>query len=152
MSLKVHAAARAAVPTPVSGTSPQRSPSGPALRESDSISQPRATPSVPAAPPPKHIVDGTPEIVIAGLGIGGLAVGMDVAALSTAAVMRAGVSYVARLAQSMLRCVSDPVKTGEHIAEGLVGGAAWAGAAAGVAALAEATRTHGTSSHGGVPH
>jgi hypothetical protein len=77
-------------------------------------------------------------VVAASVALGGLALGGEV----TAALALRSASYVSRLAGSIGRCVSNPYKTGEHIAEGIVGGAAWAGAAAGVSALADAARSH----------
>ncbi|MBV9103648.1 MAG: hypothetical protein JO060_08645 [Candidatus Eremiobacteraeota bacterium] len=150
----------ATIPTPSAGVPPDARSLAPYDRRAqlrgDGIDQPRAHPSIPISKPPRHLVNGTPEVLLAGAGIAGLAIGADVAALSTAAALRAGASYVARLAQSMLRCVADPVKTGEHVAEGVVGGAAWAGAAAGVGALAEAARSHGAGgavrTSGAAPH
>jgi hypothetical protein len=108
----------------------------------DAIARPLARPSVPVSPPPRHPIDGTPETLAAALALGGLAVGADVTAAGAATALRSASSYLSRLAGGIVHGVSDPMRTGEHIAEGVVGGAAWAGAAAGVSALADAARGH----------
>lgn len=87
-------------------------------------------------------MDGTPEVVAAGLALAGIALGGEAIALGAGSAARSASSYTSRLVAGVIRCVSDPMKTGEHIAEGVVGGAAWAGAAAGVTALADAARSH----------
>jgi hypothetical protein len=140
MLLDVQAVATPISPAPKAGaapTPPQRR--GPALK-GDVIAKPAARRSVPVSPPPKHLVDGTPEVLVAGLALAGMAVGADVAAAGAGTAIRSSASYASQLLRSIGRCVADPQKTGEHIAEGVVGGAAWAAAATGVGALAEAAR------------
>jgi hypothetical protein len=135
------------VPTPAPGPAPSASRPPAVAGDSDRVALPRAQP--PAAPPPgpRHIVDGTPEVVLAGLALGGLGLtagGVELAggAASLGATLRSAGTYGANLARSVAHSLADPVKAGEHIAEGLIGGAAWAGAAAGVATLADAARAH----------
>jgi hypothetical protein len=141
MSLNVHPAGGSGVPVPAPGARPCRTPCVRRSAErSDSIAPPAARRALPVAPAPKHPVDGTPEVLAAGIALGGAAVGLDVAA-GAGAALRPAASYVAQLTQSIGRCLSNPVTTGEHIAEGVVGGAAWAAAATGVVALADAARS-----------
>jgi hypothetical protein len=113
----------------------------------DRVARPQAHLSTPISPPPHHLVDGTPEVLTAALGLAGVAFGADVTVLGAAMALRSAGTYVSKLAGGIVRCVSDPVSTGEHIAEGVVGGAAWAGAAAGVSALADAARSHVATAH-----
>jgi hypothetical protein len=133
-----------AAPAPKAGAAPRAPrPQRPAAKPRCDCVAPRAHPALPKAPPPRHTVNGTPEVLAAAMGLGGVALGADV----TAALALRSAAYVSRLATSIARCVSNPYTTGEHIAEGIVGGAAWAGAAAGVTALADAARTHAPPSH-----
>jgi hypothetical protein len=132
-------------PEPRAGSSPTAArPRSPA--NEDAIARPSATP--PLRPPATRaaIVDGTPEVLLAGAGLSllGLAsAGVEVAdaAASLGPAAASAGRYASNLARSIARSLGDPAKTGEHIAEGIVGGAAWASAAASVAALADAARS-----------
>ena len=132
----------AARPAPHPGPKPCRCPSRP-LAGADRVA-PRAKP--PLGPPPgrRPIVDGTPEVALAAAALGGLGLvagGESLAGAATALPLaRSAGSYASALTRAIGHSLSDPARTGEHIAEGVVGGAAWAGAAAGVAALADAAR------------
>jgi hypothetical protein len=146
MSLEVSAGVRP-VPIPTTGAVPRAvTQPGRAPLRADTIA-PAAHRSVPISPPPRHLGDGTPEVLGAAAAVAGLAIGGDAALVGAVAAIRTAGSYAGRLAGGIVRCVSDPVKTGEHIAEGVVGGAAWAGAAAGVSALADAARAHVSAQH-----
>jgi hypothetical protein len=131
-------------PAPRPGAKPCRCPSRP-LAGADRVA-PRAKP--PLGPPPgkRAIVDGTPEVALAAAALGGLGVvagGETLAgAASSVPLARSAGSYVSALTRAIGHSLGDPARTGEHIAEGVIGGAAWAGAAAGVAALADAARAH----------
>jgi hypothetical protein len=85
-------------------------------------------------------------VALAAAALGGLGLaagGVTLADAATSARVAGSVGhYGSDLARAIARSVSDPAKTGEHIAEGVVGGAAWAAAAASVAALADAARAH----------
>lgn len=134
------------VPTPGPGSAPSASHPFTSAGDTDRIAPPRAQPP-PAAPRPPHIVDGTPEVLLAGAALGGLGLvagGVELVGgtASLGATLRSASTYGANLARSVAHSLADPVKAGEHIAEGLIGGAAWAGAAAGVATLADAARAH----------
>lgn len=131
-------------PEPKPGAAPVRVPARRCTRHCDRIA-PRAARPVPITAPPRHLVNGTPEVVAAGLALGGAALGAEAIALGAGTAARSTTSYASRLVAGVVRCISDPMKTGEHIAEGVVGGAAWAAAAAGVTALADAARSHYTS-------
>lgn len=147
MSLHVSPLGSPAVPTPSAGAAPVAAHTPVATSRHDTIAPPVAHLSLPKSPPPRDPVDGTPETLAAAALLGGAALTADIGLAGTGAALRSASSYLARLASGIVRCVSDPVKTGEHIAEGVVGGAAWAGAAAGVTALADAARAHVSSSH-----
>ena len=127
-------------PVPRAGAAPVRHPAAACPHRCDRIA-PRPSRGVPAAPPPKRIVDGTPEVLAAAVLLGGAPLGSEAVATGVGAATRSAGSYLARLGAAIVTCVSDPAKTGEHIAEGVVGGAAWAAAAAGVSALADAARS-----------
>jgi len=134
------------VPHPLPGAAPIVATALGAARP-DAVGPPVARPSTPISAPPRHLVDGTPEVLSAALALGTLAVGAEVTLVGAASALRSAGSYASRLASGIVRCISDPVTTGEHIAEGVVGGAAWAGAAAGVSALADAARSHVVAAH-----
>jgi hypothetical protein len=139
-----HGQPEAPQPAPRPGAKPCRCPSRP-LAGADRVA-PRAKP--PLAPPPgkRAIVDGTPEIALAAAALGGLGIvagGETLAgAASSLPLARSAGSYASALTRAIGHSLGDPARTGEHIAEGVIGGAAWAGAAAGVAALADAARAH----------
>jgi hypothetical protein len=134
------------VPAPGPGAAPSVSLRSAPAEDFDRIAPPRTQPP-PAGPRPRHIVDGTPEVLLAGAALGALGLmagGVELAgdAASLGATLRSAGTYAANLGRSVAHSLADPVKAGEHIAEGLIGGAAWAGAAAGVATLADAARAH----------
>jgi hypothetical protein len=139
-----HSQPESPAPAPRPGTKPCRCPSRP-LAGADRVA-PRAKPPLGAPAGKRAIVDGTPEVALAAVALGGLGVvasGETLAgAASSVPLARSAGSYVSALMRAIGHSLSDPARTGEHIAEGVIGGAAWAGAAAGVAALADAARAH----------
>ena len=139
-----HALSEASLPAPRPGSKPCRCPSRP-LAGADRVA-PRAKPPLGAPPGKRAIVDGTPEVALAAVALGGLGVvagGETLAgAASSVPLARSAGSYMSALARAIGHSLGDPARVGEHIAEGVIGGAAWAGAAAGVAALADAARAH----------
>jgi hypothetical protein len=134
------------VPAPAPGSAPSALRPTTRAGDADRIAAPRAQPPLVASRP-RHVVDGTPEVFLAGAALGGLGLaagGVELtgSAASLGGALRSTSTYGANLARSVAHSLADPVKAGEHIAEGLIGGAAWAGAAAGVTALADAARAH----------
>jgi hypothetical protein len=139
--LQSTAASQSAAPRPTSGPPPRAGHPAPPRCKPDAVVAPQARPPLGAPPGPRRIIDGTPEVLLAGAALGGLAlVEAGVGLAGAAGALRSATTYGADLARSVVRSLADPVKAGEHIAEGLLGGAAWAGAATGVGTLAEAAR------------